>query len=109
MIKFDPQKYHRRSIRLKEYDYSQAGVYFVTIVTWQREFLFGEIVNKEMKLNGYGEIVQNWWGEIPNHFANVETGAFIVMPNHIHGIILIFERRGTVSVPDEMKTLGGKS
>ncbi len=105
MVKFDPKIHHRRSIRLKEYDYSQAGAYFVTIVTQQREFLFGEIVNKEMELNPNGEIVQKWWGEISNHFANVETGAFVVMPNHIHGIIFILERRGTVPVPDEKKSL----
>lgn len=101
MSKFDPQKHHRRSIRLKNYDYSQAGAYFVTMVTWQREFLFGEIVNGEMKLNHYGEIVQKWWNEISIHFANVETDAFVIMPNHVHGIIFIVERRGTVSVPEE--------
>lgn len=100
MTKFDPQKHHRRSIRLKGYDYSQEGAYYVTIVTWQREFLFGEIVNQEMMLSLYGEIVQKWWEEIPVHFANVETGAFVIMPNHVHGIIYIFEeRRGTASYP----------
>ena len=102
MTKFDPQKYHRRSIRLKGYDYSQEGAYYVTIVTWQREFLFGNIVNQEMMLSPYGEIVQKWWEEIPVHFPNVETGAFVIMPNHVHGIIYIFEeRRGTVPVPDD--------
>ena len=100
MTKFDPQKHHRRSIRLKGYDYSQEGAYYVTIVTWQREFLFGEIVNQEMMLSPYGEIVQKWWQEIPVHFSNVETGAFVIMPNHVHGVIYILdERRGTVSVP----------
>jgi len=101
MPKFDPQKHHRRSIRLQGYDYSQAGGYYVTIVAWQRECLFGEVVNKEMTLSRYGEIVQKWWEEIPVHFTNVETGAFIVMPNHFHGIIFIVDRRGTVSVPEE--------
>lgn len=99
MSKFDPHKHHRRSIRLKGYDYSQAGGYFVTIVTWQRQCLFGKIVNGEMILSRYGEIVQKWWQEIPIHFLNVETGAFVIMPNHIHGIILIADRRGTVPVP----------
>ena len=102
MSKFDPQKHHRRSIRLKGYDYSQEGAYYVTIVTWRRDFLFGEIVNQEMMLSQYGEIVQKWWQEIPVHFSNVETGAFVIMPNHVHGIIYIFEeRRGTVPVPEE--------
>ena len=104
MAKFDPQKHQRRSIRLKEYDYSQSGAYFVTIVTWQREYLFGEIVKGEMRLNPRGEVVQKWWNEILNHFQNVETGAFVVMPNHIHGIIFIIERRGTVPVPEEKNT-----
>lgn len=107
MPKFDPQntltgtRHHRRSIRLKGYDYSQAGAYYVTIVARRRECLFGEVVNKEMILSRYGKIVQKWWNEIPVHFANVETGAFIVMPNHVHGIIVITERRGTVPVPEE--------
>ena len=112
MTKFDPQKHHRRSIRLKGYDYSQEGAYYVTIVTWRREFLFGEIVNQEMMLSPYGEIVQKWWEEIPVHFSNVETGAFVIMPNHVHGVIYILdERRGTVSVPHDNVTqyaLGGE-
>jgi len=101
MTQFDPKKHHRRSIRLQGFDYSQAGAYYVTMVTWHREFLFGEIVNQEMMLGQYGAIVQKWWQEIPSHFPNVETGAFVVMPNHVHGIIFILERRGTVSVPDD--------
>ena len=101
MPKFDPQKHHRRSIRLKGYDYSQAGGYFVTVVAWHRECLFGEVVNGEMKLNQYGEIVQKWWYEIPIHFPDVEIGAFIIMPNHVHGIIFIVNRRGTVPVPKD--------
>ncbi|CAG1013510.1 hypothetical protein ANRL4_04955 [Anaerolineae bacterium] len=109
MVKFDPKIHHRHSVRLKRYDYSQVGGYFVTIVTWQREFLFGAIENKEMKLSRYGQIVQKWWGEIPIHFPNVETGAFAIMPNHIHGIIFILgcgdieivRGRGAVLAPDD--------
>ena len=65
-----------------------------------------------MVLNRYGKIVQKWWNEIPVHFANVETGAFVIMPNHIHGIIVIQERRGTVSVPNDKNdpdTQGGET
>ncbi|HRJ55454.1 MAG TPA: hypothetical protein PLV64_04145 [Anaerolineales bacterium] len=94
MTKFDPQRHHRRSIRLKGYDYSQEGAYYVTIVTWQREFLFGEIVNKEMRSNQRGQIADACWREIPNHFPHVELGAYVIMPNHMHGIIVI--RRGTI-------------
>ena len=113
MTKFDPQKHHRRSIRLKGYDYSQEDAYYVTIVILRRECLLGQIVNKKMILNPYGEIVQKWWEEIPVHFSNVETGAFVIMPNHVHGVIYILdERRGTVSVPHDNVTqyaLGGET
>jgi putative transposase len=84
-MKFDPQKHHRRSIRLKEYDYTQPGGYFITIVTYQRDCLFGKITNEEMQLNTHGQIVDECWRAIPEHFPNVELGAYIVMPNHVHG------------------------
>ncbi len=72
----------------------------MTVVAYQRECLFGEIVDGEMQLNEYGKIVQKWWNEIPNHFPNIETIAFVIMPNHIHGIISITtEHRGMVPVP----------
>lgn len=95
MNKFDPQntpsghRHHRRSIRLKGYDYSQEGAYYVTIVTWRRDFLFGEVVSGEMKLNQRGQIADACWREIPNHFPHVELGAYVIMPNHMHGIIVI--------------------
>jgi putative transposase len=81
----------RRSIRLKGYDYSQAGGYFVTVVTFRREALFGEIMGGEMCLNELGKIVAECWQEIPAHFPNAEADAFVVMPNHVHGIIFLFE------------------
>jgi len=80
--KFDPQKHHRRSIRLQGYDYSQAGAYYVTIVTYHRDCLFGEIINKQMSLNNLGQIADECWGAIPEHFPFMELGAFVVMPNH---------------------------
>ncbi|MBL8098956.1 MAG: hypothetical protein JNK81_07225 [Anaerolineales bacterium] len=98
MSKFDPKIHHRRSIRLKGYDYSQAGAYFVTMVTWQREFLFGSIVNGEMNLNERGKIVNDCWHEIPNHYGNVELGTFVIMPNHVHGIIFIHENRNATNL-----------
>ena len=76
MNKFDPKTHHRRSIRLKGYDYSQPGAYFVTIVTWQREMLFGEIVDGKMVLNEMGKIVQKWWHQIPKHFPNVKLALY---------------------------------
>jgi len=115
--------HHRRSIRLKEYDYSQPGAYFITICTHNRKQRFGEIVragftpaqncqpeqpkglplrdangagfipdqNAKMQLNEYGQIAQDQWLQIPARFENIELGAFIIMPNHIHGILVIHD------------------
>jgi len=94
-MKFDPQKHHRRSIRLKGYDYSQAGAYFITIVAYQRECVFGEVVNGEMQLNDFGKIVDVTWQWLENQYPYVELGARVVMPNHSHVILIIRnERRG---------------
>ncbi len=90
-IKYNSQ-HHRRSIRLKGYDYSQSGAYFITICTYNRECLFGKIVDDKMILNQYGEIANQCWLEIPNHFPNVELDEYIIMPNHIHEIIVINEQ-----------------
>jgi REP element-mobilizing transposase RayT len=95
MVKFDPQKHHRRSIRLKGYDYSQAGAYFVTIVTWHREMLFGEVVKNEMVFSKFGLIAKQQWEKLPKRFPNIELGAYMIMPNHMHGIIVITNDRGT--------------
>jgi REP element-mobilizing transposase RayT len=85
---------------LKGYDYSQAGAYFVTIVAWQRECLFGDVVDGEMQLNRNGHIVRDAWFDLKNHYRHVELGAFVIMPNHAHGIIiLIDDRRGGSSMP----------
>lgn len=85
------QRRHRRSIRLRGYDYSQAGAYFVTVCAHDRMCLFGEIADGKMRLNEAGRIVQQCWDQIPEHFHHVELGEFIVMPNHVHGIIVIAE------------------
>lgn len=90
-MKYDPSKHYRRSIRLKGNDYSQPGAYFITICTKNRECLFGEIKNGEMVLNNKGKIVTQCWLEIPSNYLNVELDKFVVMPNHIHGIIIITE------------------
>lgn len=82
-------KHHRKSIRLQGYDYSQAGAYFVTICTHNRECVFGDIADREMILNKYGEIIQKIWDEIPEKYFGVGIDYFQMMPNHIHGIIII--------------------
>jgi putative transposase len=91
MSPFDLKIHHRRSICLPGYDYSQAGAYYVTIVTWRRDCLFGEVMNGEMRLSPFGQIADECWRTIPEHFPNVELGAHIIMPNHAHGIIVIRE------------------
>ena len=102
MVKFDPKKHHRRSIRLKGYDYSQAGAYYVTIVTWHRDFLFGEIMNKEMILNKVGKIVEWEWLELSKRLLYIELGAHVVMPNHFHGILFIHEIVGATRQSQRM-------
>lgn len=86
---FNPDIHHRRSIRLKDYDYSQGGAYFVTICAWQRECLFGEIVNGEMMLNDMGRIIETVWSVLPEHFINIHLDEYMIMPNHFHGILHI--------------------
>lgn len=86
---YDPDRHHRRSIRLRGYDYALPGAYFVTIVTQGRECLFGNVVNGEMRLNDAGRMVERWWLELARKFPTVALDAFVVMPNHIHGIIAI--------------------
>ena len=79
----------RRSIRIKDYDYSQDGGYFITICLQNRELLFGEIVDAQMQLSIVGKMIQKWWQELENKFPNVVLGQYIIMPNHLHGIIHI--------------------
>jgi len=97
------EKRQRKSIRLKEYDYSQPGEYFVTICTKNHECIFGAIINDQMDLNERGRIVDQCWKGIPEHFPNVELDEYVVMPNHLHGIIVLHESVGTrhaVSLPE---------
>jgi putative transposase len=82
-------KYRIASARLSGWDYGQPGLYFITICTKNRRHFFGEIINKEMYLNDTGIIADTCWAEIPRHFNNTTLGEFVVMPNHIHGIIII--------------------
>ncbi len=82
----------RRSIRLPHVDYSQRGTYFLTICTFNKSCLFGRITNNIITLNHVGKIAQNSWLAIPSHFQNVRLSAFVVMPNHLHGILSIKER-----------------
>jgi REP element-mobilizing transposase RayT len=86
-MNFIPSIHHRRSIRLKGFDYSQNGAYFITICTQNRNYLFGEIANGEMQLNNAGQMIVKWCAELCSKFADIELHTFIVMPNHFHAII----------------------
>jgi len=93
---YNPKKHNRRSIRLHGYDYALPNLYFITICTKNRKKLFGEIVemghhHQAMQLSDIGQVVEWHWQKIPNHFKNVKLHEFIIMPNHIHGIIEIFD------------------
>ena len=92
-MNYDPQKHHRRSIRLKGYDYARPGGYFVTIVTHGRECLFGAVVDGEMRLNALGETVREEWFRTADvrPYVVLYENEFVVMPNHIHGIIWIVD------------------
>ncbi len=110
--KYNPEIHHRRSIRLKGYDYSQSGLYFITICCQHRRCLFGKItvgansirpnnqsIRPEMILNEFGQIAHNEWIKTPEIRDNVELGEFIIMPNHIHGIIRL--RGGELPSPNK--------
>jgi REP element-mobilizing transposase RayT len=74
---------------LKEYDYSQAGAYFITVCTKHRKMLFGDIVEDGISLSVFGLLVKECWDNLPRHYHFLELDAFIVMPNHVHGILVL--------------------
>ena len=91
----------RRSIRLRGYDYSRSGAYFVTIVTQDRCALFGRIINDVMIPTDAGRMVQEVWDAIPQHYAGVDIDEFVVMPDHVHGIVLLTPQPGRrLTLPD---------
>jgi putative transposase len=98
-MRYTPQDYHRQSIRLKDYDYSQAGAYFITICTYRRKCLFGNIVDGEMESNHFGLIIQETRDALPLHYQYIRLDEFVVMPNHVHGILHIDRRDTACRVP----------
>ena len=81
--------YQRKSLRLQNYNYSENGAYFVTICTKGKQHFFGKIKNDRMYLSEYGHLAKKYWEEIPQHFENVIIDIFVIMPNHIHGVIFL--------------------
>ncbi len=107
-MNYNPELHHRRSIRLKGYDYSAAGAYFITICTHEREQLFGNILDRTMVLNELGHIAQFDWQKLARHHSNLIVDRSVVMPNHLHGIILldlsILDERG-LSANEDSKSI----
>ncbi|VXD19586.1 transposase [Planktothrix paucivesiculata] len=89
IMKYNPDLHKRQSIRLRGYDYSQSGFYFITICCYQRECLFGNIINSQMELNNLGGLVKEEWVKSAEIRKEIELGEFVIMPNHFHGIIII--------------------
>ena len=87
--RYNPEIHHRRCLRLKDYDYAQAGAYFVTICTQGKLCLFGEILEQEMHLNAAGERVEQVWSALPQRYPMVELDAWVIMPNHLHGVLVL--------------------
>jgi REP element-mobilizing transposase RayT len=88
-MEYDPKSHRRRSIRLQGYDYSMAGAYFVTICAYRRECFFGEIVDGEMWLSDAGRTARPIWEQLPDHYPYIRLDAFVIMPNHVHGIVIL--------------------
>ncbi|MDX9881943.1 MAG: hypothetical protein RBS73_07735 [Prolixibacteraceae bacterium] len=101
MDKFQ-NKYRIQSTRLQNWDYGWGGAYFITICTKGREYYFGNVINGKMQLSKTGIIADILWHEIKNHATNIELGAFVVMPNHVHGI-LILNDNGNNGINDHSK------
>ena len=101
-MKYNPNIHHRRSIRLKGYDYSRPGAYFITICTHQRKCLFGEVIDGRMQLNNLGNIVRSHWCRLEKHHAHICLDEFVVMPDHFHGIIII-KNLGSHAAGDRQK------
>ena len=88
-MKYDPEIHHRRSVRLKNYDYAESGAYFVTVISQNRQCIFGEVVDGKIELNEFGHILAEEWERSNKIRQEIELDAFVVMPNHIHGIVTI--------------------
>jgi len=102
-MSYNPQKHHRRSIRLPGYDYSQPGFYFVTIRVHGGECLLGTVVDQEMQLSELGQIANDFWAQVQAHFPNVSIDTFGIMPNHLHVIVAIHSPSEVAESTEENK------
>ena len=108
MSQYNPKIHNRKSLRLKGYDYSRAGLYFITICVQNRAPLFGKIINNDMILNDAGQMIDNEWLALSDRFQNIRLHEYAVMPDHFHSILEIVanDTAGATLVVDQNKTLG---
>ena len=103
-MKYNPQIHNRQSLRLKGHDYGSEGLYFITICTYDRNHYFGEIKNGEIILNAAGKIAAECWKNIPNHFPHTKLYEYVIMPNHVHGIIEITENARLAGMDGDVRS-----
>lgn len=106
-MKYSPDVHRRRSMRLQGYDYAQAGAYFITICTKDRQCLFGNIMNSKMECNKAGKMLERVWSELPTRFDVLELDEFTVMPNHFHGIVTLSGRDRACLRPSQSSAKSG--
>jgi putative transposase len=101
MTRYNPQRHHRRSVRLRGYDYSQPGAYFVTINVRDGECVLGDVVEGQVQLTAWGDIARGFWAQVPARFPHVSIDELVVMPNHVHAVIMIHEsvQEGAMTAP----------
>jgi putative transposase len=94
-VVYGPEQHHRRSVRLRGYDYTQACAYFLTICSRDRACIFYTVGDGAIHLTPVGEVIAYCWEAIPDHFSRAEMDAFVIMPNHVHGIVILHEHAGS--------------
>jgi REP element-mobilizing transposase RayT len=97
-MQYNPKQHHRRSIRLKEFDYTNPNWYYVTICAENKECLFGSVERSKVLLSDIGKTAEEFWRNVPDHFKYCDLDDYVIMPNHIHGIIIINECRGIINI-----------
>jgi len=105
-VAYDPERHHRRSIRLKGYDYAQEGIYFITICVLKRQCLFGDVVDGTMRLNDCGQLASEAWLWLARQYPYVLLDEFVVMPNHLHGLLTLTDSSAPSRSVDARKPLG---
>jgi REP element-mobilizing transposase RayT len=105
-VNYNPDLHHRRSIRLRDYDYAQAGAYFIALCARYRRYRFGGVDGTDMRMNDAGKMLTEVWNSLPQRFPDTDLDAFVVMPNHVHGIIWLANDTGATTRVAPTSSLG---